>query len=109
MNPHRLHLGTLGLSLGSNPKDIEQVNQTLDMWDGMIRSSFIYKGKAYLVETACDPTLDMIATHVQSKGNIALDIRFAYPTGGHADDACDWNKDNLHSTMLVAQDKNRQF
>ena len=106
MNPHRLHLGTLGLSLGSNPKDIEQVNQTLDMWDGMIRSSFIYKGKAYLVETACDPTLDMIATHVQSKGNIALDIRFAYPTGGHCDDACDWNKDHLHSTMLVSQDKN---
>ena len=105
VNPHRLHLGTLGLSLGSNPKDIEQVNQTLDMWDGMIRSSFIYKGKAYRVETACDPTLDMIATHVQSKGNIAVDIRFAYPTGGHADDACDWNKDNLHSTMLVAQDK----
>ena len=109
VNPHRLHLGTLGLSLGSNPKDIKQVNQTLDMWDGMIRSSFIYKGEAYRVETACDPTLDMIATHVQSKGNIAVDIRFAYPTGGHADDACDWNKDNLHSTMLVAQDKVRQF
>ena len=106
VNPHRLHLGTLGLSLGSDPKNIQQVNQTLDMWDGMINSSFIYHGRAYQVETTCHPDLDMIATHVQSKGPIAFDIRFAYPTGGHCDDACDWNKDQLHSTMLVSHDKN---
>lgn len=106
VNPHRLHLGTLGLSLGSDPKNIQQVNQILDMWDGMIKSSFIYHGRAYQVETTCHPELDMIATHVQSKGSIAFDIRFAYPTGGHCDDACDWNKDHLHSTMLVSQDKN---
>ena len=46
VNPHRLHLGTLGLSLGSDPKNIQQVNQILDMWDGMIKSSFIYHGRA---------------------------------------------------------------
>ena len=106
VNPHRLHLGTLGLSLGSDPKNIQQVNQTLDMWDGMINSSFKYNGRTYQVETTCHPDLDMIATHVQSKGPIAFDIRFAYPTGGHCDDACDWNKDHLHSTMLVSHDKN---
>ena len=38
VNPHRLHLGTLGLSLGADPKNIQQVNQILDMWDGMIKS-----------------------------------------------------------------------
>ena len=76
------------------------------MWDGMINSSFIYHGRAYQVETTCHPDLDMIATHVQSKGPIAFDIRFAYPTGGHSDDACDWNKDQLHSTTLVSHDKN---
>ena len=106
VNPHRLHLGTLGLSLGSDPKNIQQVNQTLDMWDGMIKSSFVYQGRAYQVETTCHPELDMIATHVQSKGPIAFDIRFAYPTGGHSDDACDWNNDQLHSTTLVSQDRN---
>ena len=106
VNPHRLHLGTLGLSLGADPKQIKQIDQTLNMWEGMIKSSFIYKGKAYQVETTCDPVLDMIATHIQSKGTIAMDVRFAYPTGGHCDDACDWTKDKLHSTTLVAQTSN---
>ena len=106
VNPHRLHLGTLGLSLGNDPRQIKSIDQTLDMWNGIIKSQFIYKGKAYSVETACDPVLDMIATHVQSKGTIALDVRFAYPTGGHCDDACDWTKDNLHSTTLIAQTAN---
>ena len=106
VNPHRLHLGTLGLSLGADPKQIKQIDQTLNMWEGMIKSSFIYKGKAYQVETTCDPVLDMIATHIQSKGTIAVDVRFAYPTGGHCDDACDWTKDKLHSTTLVAQTSN---
>ena len=102
VNPHRLHLGTLGLSLGTNPKMLSQIDQTLDMWNGIINSSFVYKNKPYSVETTCHPTADMIATHIQSKGTIAVDVRFAYPTGGHSDDACDWTKDNLHSTELVA-------
>lgn len=106
VNPHRLHLGTLGLSLGNDPKKIENVDQSLDMWKGIIKSQFIYKGKKYNVETTCDPNLDMIATHIQSKGTIAVDVRFAYPTGGHCDDACDWTKDNLHTTTLIAQNAN---
>lgn len=106
VNPHRLHLGILGLSLGNDPNNIKSVDQSLDMWNGIIESQFIYKGKKYAVETTCDPNLDMIATHIQSKGTIAVDVRFAYPTGGHCDDACDWTKDNLHSTTLVAQSTN---
>lgn len=106
INPHRLHLGTLGLSLGNDPSLIKNVNQTLDMWNGCIKSQFSYRGKGYEVETVCDPVLDMVATHVQSKGAIAIDVRFAYPTGGHCDDACDWTKDNLHSTTLVAKTAN---
>ena len=32
-------------------------------------------------------------------GKVAVDVKFAYPTGGHCDDACDWTKDQLHSTI----------
>lgn len=102
VNPHRLHLGTLGLSLGTNPKMISHIDQELDMWNGVIKSSFVYKNKTYSVETTCHPSVDMIATHIQSKGNITVDVRFAYPTGGHSDDACDWTKDNLHATEIVS-------
>ena len=106
MNPHRLHLGTLGLSLGTDPKAVTGINQTLDMWTGEISSKFSYKGKKYSVQTVCDPALDMIGAHIVSDGKIAVDLRFPYPTGGHCDDACDWTKDNLHSTVLVGKTAN---
>ncbi len=106
VNPHRLHLGTLGLSLGTDPKAVTGINQTLDMWTGEISSTFNYKGKKYSVQTVCDPVFDMIGTHIVSDGKIAVDLRFPYPTGGHCDDACDWTKDNLHSTVLVGKTAN---
>ena len=106
VNPHRLHLGTLGLSLGTDPKAVTGINQTLDMWTGEISSKFSYKGKKYSVQTVCDTALDMIGAHIVSDGKIAVDLRFPYPTGGHCDDACDWTKDNLHSTVLVGKTAN---
>lgn len=109
VNPHRLHLGTVGLSLGSNPRQVKNVDQKLDMWNGIIRSSFEYQKYRYQVQTVCDPERDMLATHIISRGiasgkggKVAVDVKFAYPTGGHCDDACDWTKDQLHSTTLVA-------
>ena len=106
VNPHRLHLGTLGLSLGTDPTAVKAIDQTLDMWKGEINSRFTCKGKNYQVLTVCDPELDMVATQITSNGKIAVDLRFPYPTGGHCDDACDWTKDNLHSTVLVAKTAN---
>ena len=103
VNPHRLHLGTIGLALGKDPRQVQSVDERLDMWNGVVTSHFIYKGKAYAVETVCDPFKDMVASHVHSAGKIAIDLRFPYPTGGHCDDACDWNKDNLHSTLLQSK------
>lgn len=106
VNPHRLHLGTLGLSLGNHPSDIHGVEQTLDMWNGIIKSKFSYHGEEYQVQTICDPDNDMVAAHVVSQGKIEVDLRFSYPTGAHSDDACDWDKDPLHSTILISKSSN---
>lgn len=106
VNPHRLHLGTMGLSLGNNPSLVKQIDETLDMWNGAIHSNFMFQNKKYDVTTVCHPQRDMIATQIVSKGKIALNFRFPYPTGGHCDDACDWTKDGLHSTILVKKTSN---
>ena len=103
VNPHRLHLGVMGLHLGTDPHQIKNVNQTLDMWKGVVHSTFMYQGKGYEVTTACDPNQDMIGTNVKSAGKITIDFRFPYPTGAHSDDACDWSKDELHSTLLLSK------
>ena len=60
-NPHRLHLGQIGLFLthadGSPARtnDLTDIEQTLDLWDGMIVSRFKFDGQPVEVETVCDP------------------------------------------------------
>lgn len=38
VNPHRLHLGIIGLELGNEvrPSDVQNIQQSLDMWNGII-------------------------------------------------------------------------
>ncbi|MBM6992902.1 MAG: glycoside hydrolase N-terminal domain-containing protein [Prevotella sp.] len=98
-NPHRMHLGNIGLDL-SDPAKVKDVDETLDLWTGKVTSSFTYEGQKYKVETVCSPDKNVVATHVQSDGKFAITFRFAYPTGGHSDDACDWTKDKQHETQL---------
>lgn len=106
VNPHRLHLGIVGLELGDTvqPSDVQDICQTLDMWNGEIRSGFTLDGVPYDVRTVCHPDYDMIAARVSSGSHPGIRLRFPYPTGEHCDDACDWNSDNKHTTTIVSRD-----
>ena len=99
-NPHRLHLGNLGLDL-SNPDLVNHVHEQLDAWTGTVTSQFMYGRQRYSVQTVCAPDRDLVATRVSSSGSFSLLLRFAYPTGGHSDDGCDWQHDALHSTTVT--------
>lgn len=106
VNPHRLHLGVVGFELGDGitPAQITNIAQTLDMWKGTINSKFTAHGESFVVETACHPQTDMIAASIISKAHAGVNFRFPYPTGGHCDDACNWNENDKHSTTIVNQD-----
>lgn len=99
-NPHRLHLGNLGLAL-DDPARVKDIDETLDLWTGKVTSSFDYDGQHYRVQTVCSPDHDAIATQVESDGDFALRLRFPYPTGGHADDASDWAQEDRHHTTYA--------
>lgn len=105
MNPHRLHLGIIGLDVpeGTAPTDVTDVRQTLDLWTGTISSRFSLRGADYEVQTVCHPELDLVAASVTSPAHAGIKLRFPYPTGAHADDACNWEADDKHSTELVSQ------
>lgn len=106
VNPHRLHLGIIGLELGEGVKasDITEIQQTLNMWKGEITSHFMLNGNAFDVQTVCHPNQDMISACVTSRAHAGVNLRFPYPTGGHADDACNWNANDKHSTTIIRQD-----
>lgn len=114
VNPHRLHLGNMGLELtkadGSKAKaeELKSVRQELKLWSGAIHSSFELDGAPVQVQTACHPQVDMVAAHVTSSlvkdGRLGVNLRFAYPTGKHSDDACDWGAPEKHTTKIIKQD-----
>lgn len=100
-NPQRMHLGCIGFDI-PRPELVGNVSQRLDMWTGKITSDFDCQGHRYHVETVCHPRRDLIAVRIASStipntpraaSPMALRLRIPYPTGGHSDDACNWNAD----------------
>ena len=103
-NPHRMHLGNIGFA-GMSPEQVSDIDQTLDMWDGVLHSSFKWGGTPVEVETVSGGDgQDLYAAHISSDKALPVVIRFPYPTGQHSDDASDWNADNRHSTEFVSHD-----
>jgi hypothetical protein len=106
-NPHRLHLGRIGFDLrkadgtAAAPEDLTQIEQTLDLWNGVLKSHFVLEGIPVDVETVVDD-FDRVAVRVRSPlvraGRLAIEIRFPYGTG--AATAADWTKPSAHQTEL---------
>jgi hypothetical protein len=108
-NPHRLHLGRIGFRLTradgreAAREDLTDVEQTLDLWNGILRSRFRLEGEGVEVETLCHPRLDLVAVRAVSplvrQGRLALRLRFPYGTGQAT--AADWTRPEAHETTLV--------
>ncbi|HEX4342512.1 MAG TPA: glycoside hydrolase family 65 [Verrucomicrobiae bacterium] len=114
-NPHRLHLGQIGFRLthadGSpaQTNDLTNIEQTLDLWNGIITSHFQFDGEPVVVETICGPALDEIAVRVQSpllkQQRLAIQIHFPYGTGDVI--TADWSKPDAHETILTQPKANQ--
>ena len=111
INPHRLHLGVIGLELPvvqgakADSARIQKVSQRLNLWEGHIESRFELDGNAVEVQTVCHPTRDEIAAQITTPGTlsapIGVNFRFGYPTGQHSDDTCRWDHADKHTTTLL--------
>lgn len=114
VNPHRLHLGNIGLELvkadGSKavPDDIKSIDQTLELWDGIINSRFLLENDTVNVKTACNPENDQVGVALNysksAVGRLGINFRFAYPSGKHTDDGCDRSVPAKHHTVIESQD-----
>ncbi|HJX71565.1 MAG TPA: hypothetical protein VJ346_06425, partial [Bacteroidales bacterium] len=114
-NPHRLHLGVIGLELTHPngqpvmPEDIKDIHQKLDMWSGRIQSIFKIDNTPVEVITCCHQDLDLIAAEINSplieKGQIKVFLKFPYPSDQHVGSGCDWSKPEKHSSSLSLTEK----
>jgi protein-glucosylgalactosylhydroxylysine glucosidase len=116
-NPHRMHLGRIGLILkkpdGSEAAatDVEAISQSLDLWTGTIDSRFKFAGQTVRVRTACHPDLDALAIRIDSglvsSVNFGVRIAFPYPSPGM--DMADWDSPEKHETKCDLKDGRVDF
>ena len=72
VNPHRLQLGQIGMILikqngeKATISDIKNINQTLDLWKGIINSHFTLEGIPVDVQTMIHPDVDEIGCFIKS-------------------------------------------
>jgi hypothetical protein len=100
-NPHRIHLGRIGLKIMKSDNselhlpDITNIRQTVNLWEGIIKSSFQAGGNNFHVETACHPAVDQIAVRMRSdllqRGGVGIRFDFPYGSSSWGNNAADWN------------------
>ncbi len=114
-NPHRLHLGRIGLRLKTQGQreaqlsDLSEIDQRLDLWTGILTSRFKFEDWPVVVRTAVHPTLDLVAVTIESRliaeGKLA--VRFAFPYGSPEMAAADWKQPGRHESNLVRRASGR--
>jgi len=108
-NPHRLNLGRVALLFeGRLPQadDIAEVEQSLDLWTGILDSSFRLGGQPVRVRTCCHPLRDAIAVTIEPPLPASLSIAIEFPYGSSAITASDWNNPARHETRLTVDTPN---
>ena len=111
-NPHRLHLGRIGLVLKgtegtpATSKDITALSQTLDLWTGSLLSKFEFAGQSVTVRTACHSEMDALAISIESPlvADGRLAVRIAFPYASPEIDMADWKSPDRHQSSCVIGD-----
>lgn len=112
-NPRNHPLGQLALEWLKDdgtalvPEDIQQPEQTLDLWRGVITSRFKLGGVPVVVTTACAPDSDTIAVRLESAlvASGRLRVRLAFPRGHDPavknTPGLDWSHPEAHTSRLI--------
>lgn len=109
-NPHRLHLGQIGLLLLMGDEvaataDIKSIQQDLELWSGTLRSRFSVAGAEVDVTTAVHPDVDLLAVSIESTmiRERRLAVRLAFPYGSPEMPAADWWESRQHDSKLISK------
>jgi len=111
-NPHRLHLGRIGLVLKAADgtpavaTDITSINQTLDLWSGSLLSKFEFAGQQVTVRTACHSEMDALAISIESPlvADGRLAVRIAFPYASPEIDMAGWKSPDRHQSSCAIGD-----
>jgi hypothetical protein len=107
-NPHRFNLGRLRFLLTKSSGtqiaagDVKDVDQTIDLWRGIVTSRYTIEGVQVNVETGVDPASGALSVRVHSPliAQERLKVEWAFPYGHHGNSGADWTKPEKHTSTL---------
>ncbi len=110
-NPHQITLGHLGLELikrdGSiaSADDVKSIDQTLDLWQGLLISKFEVEGTPVTVKTCVHPQVDQVAVSIESQliseSRLRVFLKFPYAAGSWGRDPAEWSAPEKHQTTMT--------
>lgn len=113
INPRMHPLGQIALEWDKPgggvfaPEDVRNPRQQMDLWTGLLHSSFEVDGVPVDVITACDPHSDTLSFRLQSgwieKGSMRVKIRFprGHDTAVKNTPSLVWDEPDAHSSILM--------
>ena len=117
VNPHRLQLGNIGLEIKNKDgsfateNDLKNIKQQLDLWTGIITSSFTVEDVPVKITTVCHQQLDAVAFRIESsllsENRIQVRIRFPNPNGQWKDVGNNWLNDENHNSSNISQNSSQ--
>lgn len=116
-NPHRINVGRISLWFGGSnvtEEDIGSPQQTLDLYSGVLVSSFEWKRETIEVTTVADPSTTTISVVLDSslltQGGLGAYLDFPYMTDQNKFEEPFvglWNTTANHTTTLAQQGANQ--
>jgi len=113
-NPHRLHLGLIGLILLNEQgeevriSDLTNIHQQLDLWTGKIESTYSVEGVPVRVIVYAHQQADGIAARIESPligmKRLKLKLNFPYGKDCHVCAGYDFSKQDQHRSTILQQD-----
>ncbi|MBO5335694.1 MAG: glycoside hydrolase family 65 [Lachnospiraceae bacterium] len=105
-NPHRYNLVQIGFLYEGrfiSEEEIQDISQELDLYTGVLNSSFSLQGEKVTVTTVCHQEKDMLGWKVESglcaQGKLQIMLRFPY--GNHLISGADWKNEDAHKTRII--------
>ncbi|MDR1512223.1 MAG: hypothetical protein LBS56_01885 [Propionibacteriaceae bacterium] len=107
-NPHRVHLGRLGLDIpsGMGPGQLGAVDQELDLGLGLAVSRYTLGGVKFAVHTAVDTRADRLVVRLARLGGQRVGVTFDFPMASElAGDGQDWGRPDAHTTAVRGREE----
>lgn len=114
-NPHRLNLGRVFFHAEGLDgfDDLKDVRQELDLWTGILSSSFTFRGAPVRVRTAVAAELDELGVIIESPlltdGTLRVRLAFPYGQAEYGGNNADWNHPLNHQTVFEPMDGGALF